>query len=69
MQADIERRRQALIELLSRPDPPDLHRGHRRIFEGRSDRHHLLPYLASAFVQARLLELREVREMDADRAE
>jgi hypothetical protein len=55
---DIERRL-ALAELLARPDPPDLQRGHRLLFEGRPDRFERLPYLAAAFVQARLLDLRE----------
>jgi len=58
MQTDIERR-QALCELLSLPDSPDLHRGHRRMLEGRPDRHQLVPQLTSAFIQAKLLELRE----------
>ena len=58
MQENLERR-QAIIDLLSMPDSPDLHRGHRLTLEGRADRYHLVPYLVSAFVQARLLELRE----------
>jgi hypothetical protein len=52
-------RRQALYELLSEPDPPDLHRGFVRRLEGKPDRHAQLPLLAAKFVQARLLEIRE----------
>jgi hypothetical protein len=52
-------RRQAIVELLSIPDPPDLHRSHRVTVDGSPDRHQLLPSLAAAFVQSRLLELRE----------
>lgn len=55
-------RRQALVDLLSLPDSPDLHRGHRLTVEGRSDRYQLLPYLAASFVQAKLVELCERRE-------
>jgi hypothetical protein len=58
VQPDIERR-QAIVELLSMPDSPDLHRSHRLTVEGRPDRHQLVPQLAAAFVQARLLDLRE----------
>jgi hypothetical protein len=58
MQPDIERR-QAIAELLSLPDGPGLHRSHRLTVEGKPDRHQMLPYLAAAFVQARLLELGE----------
>lgn len=56
--ADLERRL-AMIELLSRPDPFDALRIHRRVLEGRADRHTQLPRLASAYVQGRLLEMRE----------
>jgi hypothetical protein len=52
-------RRQAIVELLSLPDPPDLHRSHRLTVDGSPDRHRLWPSLAAAFVQAKLLELRE----------
>ena len=58
MQPDIERR-QAICELLSLPDAPDLCRGHRRTIEGTPARYQLVPHLAAAFIQARLLELRE----------
>ena len=51
-------RRQAIIDLLSIPDSPDLHRGHRLTLEGRKDRYHLVPNLAAAFVQSKLLEMR-----------
>ena len=56
--SDIERR-QALVELLAKSDPIDAHRRHRRVFEGREDRYRLLPYLAGAYVQTRLVEWRE----------
>lgn len=52
-------RRQALCELLSEPDPPDLHRGYVRVLEGKPDRHAQVPILAARFVQARLLEIQE----------
>ena len=53
-------RRQALVDLLSRPDSPDLHhRGNRITVEGRSDRYLMLPYLAATFVQAKLTEFGE----------
>jgi hypothetical protein len=58
MHHDIERR-QALCELLALPDAPELHRGHRRLFEGSPDRYQLVPQFAATFIQARLLELRE----------
>jgi hypothetical protein len=64
MRSDLERR-QALIDLLSMPDSPDLHRGHRLTFEGREDRHHLAPGLAAVFVQTKLLELLELHERQA----
>ena len=57
--SDIDRR-QALADLLSQPDSPDLHhRGHRITVDGRSDRYRQLPYLAASFVQAKLTELGE----------
>ncbi|MGE0593577.1 MAG: hypothetical protein AB7G23_06170 [Vicinamibacterales bacterium] len=61
MLADIERR-QALVELLAQPDAPDMKRGHRLRLAGRPDRHQLLPMLAAAYVQSRLLELRACEE-------
>lgn len=57
-------RRYALYELLTMPDPPDIRRGHILRFEGKPERHRLLPYLASAFVQAKLLEIRERAPVD-----
>jgi len=51
-------RRQAIIDLLSIPNSPDLHRGNRLKLEGRADRYHLVPNLAAAFVQSKLLEMR-----------
>jgi hypothetical protein len=58
MAPDMERRR-ALVELLARPEALDQRRRHRLILEGRPDRHQQLPRLASAYVQAKLLELRD----------
>jgi hypothetical protein len=58
MHADIERR-QAICELLSRPDDPHLRRGHRRTLEGNPARYKLVPQLTATFIQAKLLELRE----------
>jgi hypothetical protein len=58
MTADIERR-MAIVELLSIPDPAPLRRGHRLVLPGKPDRHRQLPWLAAAFVQQKLLELRE----------
>jgi hypothetical protein len=52
-------RRQALVELMSLPDTPDLHRGHRLTVEGREDRYQILTYLAASFVQSKLVELSE----------
>lgn len=51
-------RRVALYELLSMPDPPDLHRGHSVRIEGKPDRHNLLPLLAAAFAREKVLEFR-----------
>jgi hypothetical protein len=59
-------RRQALAELLALPDSPDLRRGFRITVEGRPDRYDQLPYLASVFVQAKLLELRERDELRSE---
>jgi hypothetical protein len=50
-------RRQALYELLTTPDPPDLHRGFVLRLEGKPDRHQLLEQLAAAFVRAKLTEI------------
>jgi hypothetical protein len=58
MQVNIERQ-QAIIDLLSLPDTPDLHRSHRLTVEGRQDRYQMLPHLAAVFVQAKLLDLQE----------
>jgi hypothetical protein len=53
-------RRQALVDLLSLPDSPDLPmRTNKITAQGRSDRFKLLPYLASSFVQSKLIELAE----------
>jgi hypothetical protein len=58
VESDIARRL-ALYELLTTPDPPDMHRGHVPRLEGKPDRHQLVPRLAAAFVQSKLLEMRE----------
>jgi len=58
MDAEVERR-QAIVELLSIPDAPSLRRGHRLTLPGKPDRHQLVPFLAAAFVQQKLLELHE----------
>jgi hypothetical protein len=62
MDSDIERRL-AIVDLMSRPDGPELHRGHRLILEGKADRYRLVPRLASVFIQAKLLELSERRAL------
>jgi hypothetical protein len=62
MTADIERR-QAIVDLLSIPDPAPLRRGHRFVLPGKPDRHQQLPLLAAAFVQQKLLELREREDL------
>ena len=55
---DVERR-MALVELLSRADPPDIRRGHRRVLEGHPERHKQIAQIVSAYVQRHLLEIRE----------
>jgi hypothetical protein len=55
-------RRQALVDLMSLPDTPDLHRGHRLTVEGRADRYQMLTYLTASFVQSKLVELSEREE-------
>lgn len=49
LEVDSEKR-QALIDLLSLPDTPDLRRGHRQTVEGRADRHQMVHRLAANFV-------------------
>jgi hypothetical protein len=63
-----QERWQAVVDLLSVPDSADLRRTHRRTCEGRPDRHRMLPYLAAAFVQTKLLEQSEREELSAPRA-
>jgi hypothetical protein len=58
VQADIARR-QAIADLLSLPDAPDLHRGYRQTLEGLPDRYNWVPRLAAAYIQAKLLDMRE----------
>jgi hypothetical protein len=60
MQYDLERR-QAVCELLAMPDAPELRRGHRPVLAGKPDRYQQVSQLAAAFIQAKLLELRERR--------
>lgn len=52
-------RRVALYELLSMPDPPELHRGSVLRLPGKPDRHELLPALAAAFARVKVLEFRQ----------
>lgn len=51
-------RRSALYQLLEMPDPPEMHRGHLPLLEGKPDRHELLPALAAAFARGKMLEFR-----------
>ena len=60
-------RRLAIAELLAKPDPPELHRGHRLQLQGKSDRYAQIPILSACYVQAQLLALHERRaELDLD---
>ena len=52
-------KRQALIDLLSLPDTPDLRRGHHRTIEGRADRFRLARDLAATFVQWHMIQREE----------
>lgn len=52
-------RRQALIDLMSLADAPEMRRGHHRTLEGRADRHLMLRDLAARFVQWHMIELEE----------
>jgi len=58
LDSDLQRR-QALLQLLSLPDAPELHRGHSVTVEGRADRHQLVHKLANCFIQHYLMELEE----------
>jgi hypothetical protein len=49
-------RRVALYQLLELPDPPELHRGHQRLMDGKPDRHDILPLLAAAFARGKMLQ-------------
>ena len=61
MELDVERRL-AIADLLAQPDPPDLgRRGYRVRVEGKPERFNLVPVLAAAFVQQKLLTLHERR--------
>ena len=61
IQLDVERRL-AIADLLAQPDPPDLgRRAHRVRVEGKPERFNLVPVLAAAFVQQKLLTLHERR--------
>jgi hypothetical protein len=56
-------RRQALSALLAEPDPPELHRGSKLRLEGKPDRFQQLGRLANAWVQMKLVQVRERRLM------
>jgi hypothetical protein len=58
-------KRQALIDLLSLPDTPDLRRGHRRTVEGRADRHLMLNQLAASFIQWHMLQMEEMARRES----
>ena len=58
LESDLQRR-QALLQLLSLPDAPELRRGHCLTVEGRADRHQLVHKLANSFIQHYLMELEE----------
>jgi hypothetical protein len=58
MVVDLERR-QAIVDLLSRPDATDRQRRFRQTLAGSPQRYQWVPYLASVFIQSKLLELRE----------
>ena len=60
MELDMERRL-AIAELLARPDPPDMRRGHRLRLAGKPDRYKQVALLSAAFVQSKLLALHERR--------
>jgi len=60
-------RRLAIAELLAKPDPPELQRGHRLRLQGKPDRYAQIPVLSACYVQAQLLALHERRaELDLD---
>jgi hypothetical protein len=46
----------AFLRLLAKPDPPELKRGSSMRLEGSQERYKLVPILAAAFLQQRLLE-------------
>ncbi len=54
-----DERRQALIDLLSLPDTPDIKRGHRQTVEGRADRFGLVQHLTATFVQLHRIEVED----------
>jgi hypothetical protein len=58
---DDAQRRLAIVELLDRPDPPELRRGHRLRVEGKPERFVMLTRLSAMYVQARLLAYEERR--------
>ena len=67
LDSDLQRR-QALLQLLSLPDAPELRRGHYLTVEGRADRHQLIHKLANTFIQHYLMDLEERSgESSADR--
>jgi hypothetical protein len=64
---DDAQRRLAIVELLDRPDPPELRRGHRLRVEGKPERFVMLTRLSAMYVQARLLALEERRRAVDDK--
>ena len=56
----------ALTQLLAKPDPPELRRGSTLRLEGSPDRFKLVPLLAAAFHQQRLLDESIAEVDDAD---
>ena len=55
-------RLEAMTALLAQSDETDALRRHHKVTEGRPDRFTMLPGLAAAYVQSRLLALREREE-------
>ena len=53
----------AICQLLTTADPPELRRAHVARVEGKPERFTLIPHLTGVFVQSKLLELEEVRQI------
>ena len=62
-------RRQAIAELLAKPDPPELRRGSQLRLQGRADRFSIVQMLAAAYVQQRMLDLQERRAEGREQVE